>query len=263
MRNFLYLMRFFLPLLCCLALLACATTPYTGRSQFIIMSEGTESLLGLEASQEILSSEPVETGTARAARVKRVGDRIAAVADRPDFEWAFHTIDKPTLNAFCLPGGRVFVYTGLLELTGGNDAELAAVMGHEIAHAIARHGAERASQAQASSLGGALLGIGVGAATGSSAAGQAAQGGYSALAKLGILLPYSRRQETEADYIGIILAAKAGYDPRAAITFWRKMAKAGEGGKEPPALLSTHPLSGTRIADLERAMPEALKYYRP
>jgi len=137
------------------------------------------------------------------------------------------------------------------------------VMGHEVAHAIARHGAERASQAQAVSLGGALLGLGVGVATGSSTAGQAAQSGYGAVAQLGILLPYSRHHETEADHIGVILAAKAGYDPRAAVTFWQKMTQASKGAKEPPALLSTHPLNEARIADLERVMPEALKYYRP
>jgi predicted Zn-dependent protease len=208
----------------------------------------------------------VETGTVRAARVEQAGKRIAAVAGRPDFQWAFHTIDKPVLNAFCLPGGRVFVYTGLLEFTEGNDAELAAVIGHEIAHVIARHGAERVSQAQATSLGGTLLGLGVSVVTGSSATGQTAQRGYSALTQLGILLPFSRSQETEADHIGTILAAKAGYDPRAAITFWEKLLKQSEGGRPPAflaAFLSTHPLSETRIADLRRMMPDALKYYDP
>ena len=263
MHAFLYLMRFLLLFLCCLALFACSTVPYTGRSQFLTMSENAEFRLGLEAAREILSKEPVERGTARAVRVEQVGERIAKAANRLDFQWTFYTIDKPVLNAFCLPGGKVFVYTKLIELTYKNDAELAAVMGHEIAHAIARHGAERASQAQVLSLGGILLGLGVGVATGSSAVGQTAQSGYGALAQLGILLPYSRHQETEADYIGIILAAKAGYDPRSAITFWKKMAQESKSGKEPPALLSTHPLTETRIADLERIMPEALKYYRP
>ena len=263
MPVFSYRARFPLLLLCCLVLCACSKAPYTGRSQFLTMSEDTEVKLGLDAANEVLSQEPVEKGTARAARVEQVGGRIAQVADRPNFEWAFHTINKPVLNAFCLPGGKVFVYTLLLDLTGGNDAELAAVMGHEIAHAIARHGAERASQAQASSMGGTLLGLGVGVLTGSSALGQTAQGGYSALAQLGILLPYSRSQESEADYIGSILAAKAGYDPRAAITFWEKMIQASKGEKETPAFLSTHPQSETRIADLKRAMPEVLKYYNP
>jgi len=256
-------MRFSLLLFCCLTLSACATAPYTGRSQFITMSKEMEFRLGLEATKEILSSAPVEKGTARAARVERVGARIARAADRPDFQWAFYTINKPEINAFCLPGGKVFVYAKLLELTGVNDAELAAVIGHEIAHVIARHAAERMSQAQASSFGGALLGLGVSVATGSSAAAQTVQSGYSALTQLGILLPFSRSQETEADYIGIILAAKAGYDPRAAITFWEKMIKESEGGKRPLAFLSTHPLSETRIADLRRMMPEALKYYTP
>jgi len=256
-------MRFVCLLVCCLALCACAKAPYTGRSQFLTMSEEKEAQLGLEASNEILSSEPVEKGTARSARVESVGKRIAKAADRPDFQWAFYTIDKPVLNAFCLPGGKVFVYTGLLALTGENDEELAAVMGHEVAHAIARHGAERASQAQASSIGGTLLSLGVSVATGSSAAGKVAQSGYSSLAQLGILLPYSRHQESEADYIGIILAAKSGYDPNAAISFWEKMVKQSSGEKATPAFLSTHPLNEARIADLKKAMPEALKYYQP
>ena len=254
--------RILLLILCALVLSACATVPYTNRSQFITMSESEESRLGAQASDTILRKEPEEKGTARAARVTRIGQRIAAVANRPDFQWEFHTIPSKTLNAFCLPGGKVFVYTALLDLTGDDDNELAAVMGHEIAHAIARHGAERASQTQLAGLGQAVTGVAVAVATGSNSAGQAAQSGYGALAQLGILLPYSRTHETEADHIGIILAAKAGYDPRAAVTLWKKMGAASK-GKEPPALLSTHPLNQQRIDDLTEAMPEALTYYKP
>ncbi len=251
-----------LPALAALLLSACATAPYTGRSQYITMSEEQEMRLGAQASQEVLKKEPEERGTERSARVIRVGQRIAAVADKPEFEWEFHTIPSKDLNAFCLPGGKVFVYTALLDLTGGNDAELAAVVGHEVAHAVARHGAERASQNQLAGIGQAVTGVAVAVATGSSAAGQAAQSGYGALAQMGFLLPYSRTHETEADHIGIILAAKAGYDPRAALTFWKKMAASNK-GKEPPAILSTHPLNQRRIDDLTEEMPEALKYYKP
>lgn len=248
--------------LACFALTGCATAPYTGRSQLITMSEGEEMSLGAQASQKILAEEKTETGTTRAARVERVGKRIAAVAERPQYQWEFHTIPSKTLNAFCLPGGKVFVYTALIDLTKGNDNELAAVMGHEIAHAIARHGAERASQNQLAGIGQAVTQAAVTLATGSSTLGDVSGSGYGMLMQLGLLLPYSRAHETEADTIGIILAAKAGYNPRAAITFWEKMAAAGK-GKEPPALLSTHPLNAQRIEDLEKEMPNALKFYHP
>lgn len=246
--------------LACLMLSGCASVPYTNRSQLVFMSESEELSLGAQASQQVLAKEPEEKGTARAARVERVGKRIAAVAERPQFQWEFHTIPSEELNAFCLPGGKVFVYTALLNLTQGNDNELAAVMGHEIAHAVARHGAERTSQNQIAAVGQMAAQIGVAAATGSAQAGDSVGQGYGLIAQLGFLLPYSRTHETEADTIGIILAAKAGYDPRAALSFWKKMA-AKNTGKEPPAILSTHPLNEQRIKDLEEAMPKAMEYY--
>lgn len=251
-----------LVLLASSALAGCATVPYTGRSQLMFMEESKELALGAQASKEVLTKEHEEKGTARAARVERVGRKIAAVAERPQFEWEFHTIPSETLNAFCLPGGKVFVYTALLDLTGGNDNELAAVMGHEIAHAVARHGAERVSQNQMTAIGQVALQVGVAAATGSADMAEAAGQGAGLISQLGILLPYSRSHESEADLIGIILAAKAGYDPRAAINFWKKMGAASK-GEEPPAFLSTHPLNDQRIADLEKAMPKALEYYTP
>lgn len=248
-------------LLACVLLAGCAKTPYTGRTQFMLVSEGEESVLGSQAWREMLSKEETETDTPRSERVEQVGRRIAAVAERPNFEWRFHTIPKDVLNAFCLPGGKVFVYTGILDLTQGNDDELAAVMGHEIAHAVARHGAERMSQSQLAGLGQLVTQMAVTVATGSQALGDVSGSGLNILTQLGFLLPYSRTHETEADKIGIILAAKAGYDPRAAISFWKKMAAANT-GREPAAILSTHPLNEQRIADLEKDMPEALTYYR-
>lgn len=248
-------------LLACVLLAGCAKAPYTGRSQLIMMSASEEMNLGAQAAQQVLQEEKAETGTARSARVERIGKRIAAVADRPEFSWEFHTIPSDTLNAFCLPGGKVFVYTALIDLTRGNDDELAAVMGHEIAHAVARHGAERMSQSQLAGLGQVVTQMAVTVATGSQALGDVSGSGLNILTQLGFLLPYSRTHETEADKIGIILAAKAGYDPRAAISFWKKMAAANT-GREPAAILSTHPLNEQRIADLEKDMPEALTYYR-
>ena len=249
------------PLLACLALSGCASVPYTGRSQLVFMDQSKELNLGEQASKQILSKAQEERGTARSARVEQVGKRIAAVAERPNFKWEFHTIPSEELNAFCLPGGKVFVYTALLDLTTGNDNELAAVMGHEIAHAVARHGAERMSYNQIVAVGQVATQIGVAAATGSAQTGQSLGQGVGTLAQLGFLLPYSRAHETEADTIGIILAAKAGYDPRAAITFWRKMDASNKNGG-PPALLSTHPLNEQRIRDLEAAMPRALQHYK-
>ena len=243
-------------------LFGCSTAPYTGRSQFIIMSESSEMKLGLEASQEILAEARRETDTPRARRVATIGQDIAAVAERQNFDWQFHTIVANDINAFCLPGGRVFVYTGILEMIGDNDAELAAIMGHEIAHALARHGAERSSQTAATSLVTATAGAVVSVYTNSSAAGELAQSGGTMLGQLGFLLPYSRLQESEADRIGVILAAKAGYDPQGAISLWEKMAAQNE-GKEPLRILSTHPLNRERQAALRKIMPEALGYYHP
>ncbi|MDR2503002.1 MAG: M48 family metallopeptidase [Deltaproteobacteria bacterium] len=244
-----------------LTLCGCANAPYTGRSQLIIMSEKEEMQLGLEASQQVLAEEKRETGTYRARLVEKIGRDIAAVAERPDFDWQFHTIVSAEVNAFCLPGGRVFVYTGILELVGNNEMELAAIMGHEIAHALVRHGAERSSQSGLAGAGLSVASMAVGVATNSSMAAQATQLGGSVAAQLGFLLPYSRLHESEADHIGVILAAKAGYDPRGAISLWEKMAALNE-GSEPLGILSTHPLNRERQENLRKLMPEALSYYR-
>lgn len=248
----------------CLALaaLSCASAPYTGRGQLILMSEHEEIRQGLEYSQKILAEEKVEEGTARAKRVERIGRAIAAAADKPDYDWTFQVIVSDEVNAFCLPGGKVFVYTGILGVVGNNDAELAAIIGHEVAHALARHGAERSSQSGLASLGVAAASVAIGAVTSSGTAAGAAMAGGSATAQLGLLLPYSRLQESEADHIGVILAAKAGYDPRAAISLWEKMSAVSK-GKEPVGFLSTHPLNSRRIEDLQKLMPEVMKYYQP
>lgn len=249
---------------CLVALLllsSCATTPYTGRNQLITMSESEEHAAGLQAAQSILSEAKLETNTARANRVLTIGKRIAAVAERPDFEWEFHTIDENVLNAFCLPGGKVFVYTGMINLLGDDNNQLAAVIGHEIAHAIARHGAERSSQTTLTNLGLAAGSAVLAGTTKNSDAASLGMAGGSALMQLGVLLPYSRLHESEADHIGVILAAKAGYDPRAAVTLWQKMEEA-TGASSTPQFLSTHPVNTTRIKDLQKIMPEALRYYK-
>lgn len=253
-----------LALLACVCMLvsACASAPYTGRNQFIIMSESEELKQGLEYSNKIIAEEKVEEGTARAKRVERIGQDIAAVAEKPEYEWLFKVIESKEVNAFCLPGGKVFVYTGIIDLVGDNDDELAAIMGHEVAHALARHGAERSSQSNMASVGITAASVAVGVATDSNTMAGVAMTGGSVAAQLGLLLPYSRMHESEADHIGVILAAKAGYDPRAAISLWKKMAALND-GKEPMGILSTHPLNKDRIANLEKLMPEVMKYYSP
>jgi metalloendopeptidase OMA1, mitochondrial len=232
------------------ALAACAQAPLTGRNQLILVPESQDADMGLQAYQQIKQAEDVSRDAGLNERVQEVGQRIAAASGQPDWDWQFTLFDNPEPNAFALPGGKVGVYTGLFKVAR-NDAQLAAVMGHEVGHAIARHGAERMSQGILAQLGG----VAVGAATGS----QAYVDAYSQLATLGVILPYSRTQESEADEIGLRLMAEAGYDPREAVKLWQNFAALG--GERPPEFLSTHPAEGTRIERLEELMPEAMEIY--
>ena len=244
-----------------LGLAGCAKAPYTGRSQLIMYSEADETKMGLAAMQQVLKKEREVTGTPESARVERVGRRIAAVAERPQYRWEFHTIEKDAVNAFCLPGGKVAVYTGLLDLAD-TDAELAAVVGHEVAHALARHSNEKMSRARMVQVGQLAAMVGVAAASGSSQAAQAVGDGYAGAMNMAVMLPNSREMEYEADHIGLLLMAKAGYDPHAAIEFWQKMLKkAGSGHKSD--FTSTHPTEAKRIDALRAMLPEAMRYYRP
>ena len=236
-----------------LTLFACATAPITGRQQFILVSEPEEQQLGLTAYREILSKEKMSGDRRANALVQRVGKRIAAVANRPDYQWEFRVIDKDQANAFALPGGKVAVYTGILKYTK-TEAGLAVVMGHEVAHALARHGAERMSRSTAAN---AVIGVGAAVA---GAPSPVVMQAVSLAYGVGLELPFGRGQESEADHIGLILMAKAGYDPREAIPFWQRMS-AGKGGG-PPEFLSTHPSGQTRIQQLQEWMPEALQHYR-
>ncbi len=234
-----------------LFLSACATAPVTGRPQLILISPQQSVALGIEAYDRIKRRMPIVTGTEEARRVARVGRAIAAVIPSAEgFEWEFTLFEADEANAFALPGGKVGVNTGLFKVAK-NDAQLAAVLGHEIAHVTARHAAERMSRNLVTELG---LGI-LGAATRSRSAVDLA----AAAATLGAGLPFSRAQEAEADHIGLIYMAKAGYDPREAIRLWRNFAAFD--GDRPPPFLSTHPAPENRIALLERELPEALAVY--
>lgn len=239
--------------LAAILLAACAKAAYTNRSQFMLVSEGQEMALGLQSAQEVLKKEKESKDTLQVERIRRVGARIAAAANKPDYKWEFHLIEKDTVNAFCLPGGKVFFYTGILNLTTTND-ELAAVMGHEVAHALLRHGGERMSAAMAAQAGGQIGAIAIGASAGSGAS-QVFGQMYGIGAQVGVLLPHSRAQESEADEVGMILAAKAGYEPSGALSLWRKMdAYAKSKGQNTPGFLSTHPTTGDRIEAIQSKM---------
>lgn len=239
--------------LACILLMACARAAYTNRSQLLLISEGQEMALGLQSAQEVLKKEKESKDQLQVERVKRVGSRIAAAASKPDYKWEFHVIEKDTVNAFCLPGGKVFVYTGILELTTSND-ELAAVMGHEIAHALLRHGGERVSMALMTQMGGQAASIALGS-TVSPAASQIFDQAYGVGAQVGVMLPHSRSQESEADEVGMILAAKSGYEPSGALSLWRKMdAYAKSKGQNVPGFLSTHPTTKDRMAAIQSKM---------
>ena len=245
-------------LLTALVLDACSKVPLTGRSRFLLIDEGTELELGTDTYQEVLSNSKLSSDAAQIGRIQAMGNRIAAVTGRSDYRWEFNLIDADSVyNAFCLPGGKVAVYTGILKLARSDD-ELATVMAHEIAHAIARHGAERMSQMLVIQLGGIALDQAM--KNKSAQTIELARTAYGAGTGLLYILPYSRQHETEADYMGLIFMAKAGYDPRAAVRFWETMQREHE-GREPIEFLSTHPASDRRIVDLEAAMPEALRYY--
>jgi len=242
-----------------LLLAACQNVPITGRSQLQMISEGAEASLGLSAYQDVLQKEKISYDPKLNEMVTRVGSRIAAATGRSDYQWEFKVIDNDKLaNAFCLPGGKVAVYTGIMPVAK-DEAGLAAVIGHEVAHAIARHGGERMSQQ--------LLLEGAALAATVSAKDERTGELYATLlgvgATFGILLPYSRLHESEADRMGLIYMAKAGYDPRAARDFWARMAANDKKQGKPPEWLSTHPADDKRIRQIEQWLPEALSHYRP
>ncbi len=239
-------------------LVGCATVDETGRKQLMLVSNEQEMQLGLTSFQEMKKELKVSQDPKINAMLQRVGQKIAAVADLPNAQWEFVAFESPEPNAFCLPGGKVGIYTGILAITK-NDAGLATVIGHEVAHASAHHGAERMSEAMALGVGGQL----VGAAAGSYAPQyqQMATMLYGTGATLGRSLPHSRKQESEADKIGLFYMARAGYNPEAAVGFWERFAAAGKGSST-PWFLRTHPVDADRIAQLKQLMPEAKAQFK-
>ena len=256
-------MRILLALLLGLSVVACETVPITGRSQLVLIPEGTEVKMGLDSYQQILGKSKVSNDAQLNEQVTRVGRRIATATERNDYQWEFKVIDDQQVNAFCLPGGKVAVYTGMFPVAR-DDAGLAAVLGHEVAHAIARHGGERMSQ-QLAVEGVTLAGAQALLSGSDPRFVQLAAAALGGVATVGVLLPFSRAQESEADHLGLIYMAKAGYDPHASRDLWKRMAERSSGQSDSPlsAFLSTHPLPATRITQIEGWIPEAMKYYKP
>ena len=216
--------------------------------------------MGLSSYQQVLKKSRLSSDPVATEQVRRVGRRIAEATGRTDYQWEFNLIEDKQVNAFCLPGGKVAVYTGILPITR-DDAGLAAVLGHEVSHAIARHGGERVSQGLLVQVG--LAATQVALARNDPATVQQVTALLGAGTTVGLLLPWSRAQESEADHLGLVFMAKAGYHPSAARDLWVRMAEAAKGGGRPPEFLSTHPSEETRIRQIEAWIPEALQHYQP
>ncbi len=250
-------------------LIGCSTVPITGRKQLSFIPQGELLTLSDQSYKEVLSKATISTDASWNQKVAEVGQKIAASAetfmrengmekDLKNYKWEFNLIqDDKTVNAFCMPGGKIVVYTGILPVVKDENG-LATVMSHEVAHAIANHGGERMSQELVVQAGG--MGLAQITKSKPALAQKILMQAYGAGSQVGILLPYSRSHESEADHIGLILMARAGYDPKTAVAFWERMNSLG--GAKPPELLSTHPANARRIADINKEIPEAEKYYK-
>ena len=260
--------RFLLPLL---FILACNKVPITGRNQVNLIPESQMTSMSLTEYRDFLQKNPpVPASDPNAAMVKRVGSRIASAVETylrqngeakrvKDFKWEFNLVNSKEINAWCMPGGKVVVYSGLLPVTQ-DETTLAFVMGHEIGHAVARHGNERMSQMLIAQTGGLALDVAL-----SQKPEQTRNiflSAYGLGANLGVLLPYSRTHESEADKLGMVFMAMAGYNPSNAYQVWDRMSAASGGGK-PPEILSTHPSDATRKSQMQAFLPQAMKYYKP
>jgi len=252
-----------------MALTACFKNPVTGRSSINLEDENEmRNMANQQYATFLAQNPPVSTGNKDAEMVQRVGNRLAAAVSNflqqkgqsnliAGYQWQFNLVNNNEANAWCMPGGKVVVYSGILPLVQ-NENGLATVLGHEIAHAIARHGNERMSQELLAQTGGQVLSTAL--AKEPSTTREVFNMAYGVGSQLGTLT-YSRKHESEADHMGLIFMALAGYNPQEAVPFWQRMA--AQGGQKPPEILSTHPADATRIKDIQSWLPEAMKYYRP
>lgn len=247
---------------------SCGSAPFTGRRQLQLVSDEEVIALSLQQYQDFMRTAPVEKGSSDAQMVNRIGNRIASAvntfytnngyaSELNNYTWEFNLVKENSVNAFAMPGGKVVIYTGLLPVTQTEDA-LAVVIGHEIAHVLAHHSSERMSQQVALQYGGAIAG---GLLGDSQIMQQLGSTVFGLGAQYGVMMPYARTQEYEADEIGLILMALAGYDPRVAVSFWTRMAQNSDGAQV-PEFLSTHPTDSKRIARIESIMPNVLQYYK-
>jgi len=234
--------------------------PVTGRHQLLLLPESQEQQMGLDAYRQVLKKAKLSTDPVAIEQVRRVGRRIAEATGRTDYHWEFNLIEDKQANAFCLSGGKVAVYTGILPITR-DDSGLAAVLGHEVSHAIARHGGEQVTPTLCAQIG--LAPTQVSLARNDPRVVLQVTALLGAGAAVGLILPWSRAQESEADHLGLIFMAKAGYDPHAVLDLWNRMAEAAKGRDRPPEYLSTHPSEATRIKQIKAWMPEALQFYTP
>lgn len=232
--------------------------PETGRASHVGMSTREEALLGLQGYEQVLAqSESIDSGP-ELEMVRRVSSRLANATGKvgADFDWQVSLIRSPQVNAFCLPGGKIVVYTGILPITQ-NEPALATVLGHEMAHATSRHGSQRVLEQNLAQT--ALTGVAMSLSDMDYDKQRAVMGALGAGTQFGVLMPFSRKHESEADAIGLLYMGRAGYDPRESIRFWQRMENVG--GPQPPEFLSSHPSHGTRIQQLEAEMPKALEEY--
>lgn len=260
------LMLFIIPVL---LLYSCATVPISGRQQLNLIPDSQMNAMSFSQYDEFLKTHQVVKGTKEAQMVKRVGQKIQKAVEKyfsqkgisnhlNGYAWEFSLVKDDQVNAWCMPGGKVVVYSGILPVTK-DEKGLAVVMGHEIAHAIAEHGNERMSQGLMVQLGGLALNEAIKEKPQETQ--KLFMTAFGLGAQYGVLLPYSRTHESEADHMGLIFMAMAGYDPNTAVSFWQRMA-ALKGGQAPPEFLSTHPADETRIQDIKKHMPEALQYFK-
>jgi predicted Zn-dependent protease len=261
--------RFFVFILAGAVLVACAEVPITGRQSLHMVPDSELLSLSLQQYGDVIRKSKLSDDSEKVALVRKVGNRIAKAAeaflmetgnraDVKNYQWEFNLIkEDKTANAWVMPGGKAAVYTGILPYTR-DETGLAVVLGHEVGHALAEHGNERMSQELLASMGGMALSTAL--SSQSQVTQQLAMAAFGAGASVGVLLPYSRLQESEADHIGLILMARAGYDPRAAIPFWQRLNAAP--GSRPPEMLSTHPAPETRINNIKALLPQAMTYYQ-
>lgn len=248
----------------------CIKVPITGRRQLDLVPASQVISLSFDGYKQVLKDNKLSTNVAQTQMVKNVGARIQRAVEQymaqhnlkstlNGFQWEFNLLESPTVNAFCMPGGKVAFYTGIMPICK-DESGIAVVMGHEVAHAIANHGGERMSQGLIQQMGGVAIAVALKDKPGTTQ--QLAMSAYGAGSTVFGILPYSRLHESEADRLGLVFMAMAGYDPHEAPKFWERMTAMSKGQK-PPEMLSTHPSDATRIQDLNKEMPEAMKYYKP